>query len=230
VRLEVHRGDCGKWGCVIVASDLEGTISFGETWRGMKAYLEAHGRARDFSKFRTGKLPQFALHRLGLMSKRDFQNAWITSFMSLFAGHSSTEFRQIATWTVEHEILPKVRSEVLQELETAKASGARVILASGTYQPVLEVFAARFGFEAVGTPLEIKAGKLTGRIVGAVNVGEEKLERLRAVLGGETLTRAYGDTPSDIPMLEAATEVVIASGDAKLEKIARARGWRIIRA
>jgi HAD superfamily phosphoserine phosphatase-like hydrolase len=213
---------------MIIASDLEGTISLGETWRGLKAYLEAHGRASDFSQFRIAKLPQFALYRLGLMSKRKFQDAWISGFMTVFAGCSLGEFRDIAAWVVDHEILPKVRAAVLQELETAKAGGARVILASGTYQPVLDVFAARFGFEAVGTPLEVRDGKLTGRIVGAVNVGESKLERLRATLSGEVLTRAYGDTPSDIPMLEAAMEAVVASGDAKLENIAKTRGWRII--
>ncbi len=214
---------------MIVVSDLEGTVSLGETWRGLKGYLEAHDRGREFSRFRLLKLPQFGLYRLGLISKRDFQNAWITSMMQLFKGHSITEFERIAAWVVEHELMPKLRQSVLQELEVAKAAGARVILASGTYQPVLEVFATRFGFEAIGTPLQIGAGRLTGRVVEAINVGEAKLERIRAALRGESLTRAYGDTWSDVPMLNAAAEAVVASGDSKLEKLARLQGWRVIR-
>lgn len=213
----------------MIASDLEGTLTVGETWRGIRAYLEQHNRKTDFWLFFLSQLPQFLSSKLGLISKREFQNRWTAKIMRLFAGLSTEEFKTIATWVAENELLPKVRSGVLQELEIAKKNGSRVIVASGTYQPVLEAFAARFGFEALGTPIETRDGKLTGQVIGEVRVGMQKRLGLELFLAGQVLTKAYGDTMPDIPMLELAVEAIVASGDSDLEAEAKARGWRIIK-
>jgi phosphoserine phosphatase len=119
-------------------------------------------------------------------------------------------------------------------LETCKAEGARVILASGTYQPVLEVFAKRCsphlgGFEPIGTKLDVVTGSLTGKILGEVNVGKTKAINLRAAIRDEELEAAFGDTMPDLPMLEMARNPVVIPTEAKLERLALKRGWRIIR-
>ncbi|NJK43415.1 MAG: hypothetical protein HC933_03355 [Pleurocapsa sp. SU_196_0] len=125
-------------------------------------------------------------------------------------------------------VAAKRRVGVIAELEAAKRDGARVILASGTYQPILDAFASHFGFEAIGTPLEVVEGKLTGRLSAPVSVGTRKRANLITTLNGQPLTRAYGDTFPDMPMLELAQQPVIVRGnDAKLERIARERTWRV---
>ena len=215
---------------MIVAADLEGTLTLGETWRGVQAYLETHGRRAEFARFRRGKLTAYLAARIGLIDRREFQNGWITDLTRLFAGQTLEEFRGVAAWVVQQELLPKQRRAVISELEAARHDGARVILASGTYQPMLEAFAAEFGFEAVGTRLEIVDGRLTGRLSDGVNVSRRKRENLSRVLSGQPLTRAYGDTMPDLPMLELAAEAVVVAGqDARLERLAARRGWRVAR-
>jgi HAD superfamily phosphoserine phosphatase-like hydrolase len=215
---------------VIVASDLEGTLTNGETWRGMRAYLEAHGRKADYGRFMRAKMPLYLGAKIGIVPKRYFQNRWIEDLPALFTGMTLGDFQsEVAAWVVQHELLPKARYNVIAELEAAQKDGARVILASGTYQPVLEAFAVEFGFEAVGTPLEVTDGKLTGRLQSHINVAEHKIANLLQHLGAGELTRAYGDTLPDIPMLEAAREGVVVTGnDKKLMAIAKARGWRTL--
>ena len=213
---------------MIIASDLEGTLTVGETWRGIRAYLEQHNRKTDFWLFFLSQLPQFLSSKLGLISKREFQNRWTANIMRLFVGLTVEEFKTIATWVAEHELLPKVRRSVLLKLETAKQNGFRVILASGTYQPVLEAFASRFGFEALGTPIETRDGVLTGQVIGKIRVGLEKRLGLEKYLAGQVLHTAYGDTMPDIPMLELAVKAIVASGDSALEAVAKERGWRVI--
>jgi phosphoserine phosphatase len=219
----------GNYQSMIVASDLEGTLTTGETWRGVRAYLFLHHRKADFWWFFISQLPEFIGSKLGLISKREFQNRWTANIMRLFAGLTEKEFQQIATWIAENELLPKVRRNVLSELEMAKQNGSRVILASGTYQPVLEAFAAAFGFEALGTPLELHQGRLTGKVIGQIRVGSQKRFGLENFLAGEVLTTAYGDTMPDLPMLELAQQAIVVSGDAALEAVALERGWRVIR-
>jgi phosphoserine phosphatase len=220
----------GNYQVMIIASDLEGTLTTGETWRGVRAYLEQHNRQADFWWFLISQLPQFLSSKLGLISKREFQNRWTAKIMRLFAGLTTEEFKQIAIWVAEHELLPKVRLSVLSELELAKKNGSRVILASGTYQPVLEAFAAPFGFEALGTPIAAQNGILTGQVIGEIRVGVYKRTGLEDFLAGQVLTTAYGDTMPDIPMLELALEAIVASGESTLEAVAKERGWRIIMA
>jgi HAD superfamily phosphoserine phosphatase-like hydrolase len=214
----------------VIASDLEGTLTNGETWRGVRAYLEVHGRKADYRRFMRAKLPLYIGAKIGVVPKRYFQNRWIEDLPALFTGMTLSDFQsEIATWVVQHELMPKARRNIVAELEAAQKDGARVILASGTYQPVLEVFAAQFGFEAVGTPLEIADGRLTGRLKSKVNVAEHKIANLLKHVKQVTLTRAYGDTLPDLPMLEAAQQaVVVAGNDRKLEGIAKERGWRVL--
>ena len=215
---------------MIVASDLEGTLTNGETWRGVRAYLEAHGRKAEYVRFMRAKMLLYLGAKIGVVPKRYFQNRWIEDLPALFTGMTLSDFQsEIAAWVVQHELLPKARRNVIAELEAAQKDGARVILASGTYQPVLKTFAAEFGFEAIGTPLEVVDERLTGRLQGHINVGKHKIASLLQHVCAVTLTRAYGDTLPDVPMLESAQEAVVVTGnDKKLEAIAKARGWRMI--
>jgi len=213
----------------IIASDLEGTLTSGETWRGLSAFLEAHGRKRDYDAFMRRHLLDYLGAKIGVIPKRHFQNRWISDLPQLFKGETLEQFCEVASWVAEHELLPKSRRSPLSELEAAKKGGARVILVSGTYQPVLEAFAHHFGFEAIGTPLELVNDRLTGRLAGPVNVGAIKCSSLQAQIGMVALHHAYGDTLSDVPMLMAARKAVVVTGnDLSLERLAKQRGWRTL--
>jgi phosphoserine phosphatase len=215
---------------MIVASDLEGTLTTGETWRGIRAYLKAFGRNADFYGFFASQMPEFLGSKLGLIAKREFQNRWTARIMRLFAGMTEAEFVAVATWVAEHELLPKIRPNVLKLLQAHQQAGARVLLASGTYQPVLEVVAGRFGFEALGTRLEVLGGKLTGSVVGEINVGVIKQSSLEHALAGQVLDFAYGDTLPDAPMLQAAKSAFVVCGnDASLERLAANSGWHLLK-
>lgn len=214
---------------MIVASDLEGTLTTGETWRGIRAYLLAHGRLHDFYGFFATQLPEFIGGKIGLIPKREFQNRWTAKIMRLFANLSEAEFTAVATWVAQNELLPKIRPKVLQLLQEHQKTGARVILASGTYHPVLAAVAGHYGFEAIGTPLELQNGKLTGRVLGQISVGATKKHKLELALSGQGLDIAYGDTMPDLPMLELAERAFVVRGnDAALEAVAVARGWGIV--
>jgi HAD superfamily phosphoserine phosphatase-like hydrolase len=211
-----------------VAADLEGTLTTGQTWKGIRAYLERNGRGREYSRFFALRVPSAILARVGVLDKREFENRYTADTVRFFQGLTPDEFRKVAEFIVENELWPKRREAVLQELEALRLQGRRLILASGTYQPVLEAFAWRLEAEAIGTQLEVAAGKLTGRLATPVNVGQHKAQTLRAHLAGATLERAYGDTMPDAPMLELARVAVAVNPDAKLARLAQTNHWRVL--
>ncbi|MFN8514926.1 MAG: HAD family hydrolase [Chloroflexia bacterium] len=150
----------------LVASDLEGTLTTGETWRGVGRYLrEERGpwagmRYRAFFAMNT---PGILLARRGLFDEQGMRIRWMRDLSRFFRGFDAAELGRMAEWVVERELWPKRREVVIAELAAHRAAGRRVLLVSGTYQPVLEVFARRIGAEAIGTPLEVREGRATGR-------------------------------------------------------------------
>ncbi|MDX2007360.1 MAG: HAD-IB family phosphatase [Meiothermus sp.] len=213
-----------------IASDLEGTLTSGETWKGMAAWMKANGRGAQYRAFFNRNLPGAVLARLGFGDRRAFQDRFMVGAAGLLEGLSALELAAVGRWVVEHELWPGVHRSVMDELVGAAQTGERVILCSATFQPILEAFAERMGHGvvALGTPLEMAAGRFTGRVVGRIRSGEAKAEQLKAYLKGARLDVAYGDTLPDRFMLELAQSPVAVYPDRGLKELGRGKGWRVI--
>lgn len=216
---------------MIVAADLEGTLTTGETWKGIGRYLSESGRSGQriaYRLFFLTHLPGALLVKAHVLPKPWYRERWMVDLARLFKGWDEAALRRMAEWVVEHELWAQRRPAVIAELEAHRRAGATLILASATYQPVIEVFAARCGARAIGTQLEVAGGCATGRLDGRLNAGSEKAERLRRAIAPERPSIAYGDSASDIPMLELATTAVAVQPDAGLRAQAARRGWRVL--
>lgn len=213
---------------MVVASDLEGTLTTGETWKGLARYLTRHGHAWPYRRFFAARTPGYALAKLRLRDYQEFRERWIAQMPRLLAGLSTDDLDDIAAWVVENELWPKRRPTVVAELEAHRQSGRRVVLVSATYQPVLDAFAAKLGVEAVGTPLEVVEGVVTGHTLGGINSGRNKPIRLADSLNLSHLEVAYGDTAADIPFLELSKSAVAVCPDRDLRAHAERYGWRVI--
>lgn len=213
----------------VVAADLEGTLTTGATWRGLGRYLLEHGQKLKYRLFFLNHLPGALLARRGLIDI-DVQRArWMVDMAKLLKGVESDRLQEICEWIVEHELWAKRRLEVLSELVVHLRAGRRVVLVSGAYQPVVELFARRIGeVSALGTPLEMANGLTTGRLAAAINTGAVKVERLHHFLNGAALQAAYGDTLPDLPMLEMSRHPVAVYPDEALRAVAIQRRWRIL--
>lgn len=141
--------------------------------------------------------------------------------------------RAIWFWVANHQILPNLRPEMGDALARHRAQGGRIVLLSGTFQPLLEVVASRVGAHgAVGTPLAQRDGRYLGRIVPPLAVGQGKAARLRrfAASHGIDLVASYVYTDSfmDIPVLELVGHPVAVHPDARLRDVALGRAWPLI--
>jgi hypothetical protein len=70
-------------GVMIVASDLEGTLSSGETWKAFATYLERDGKSRTYRNFFNTRFSQALLAQTGIINKREFQNRWIEELIGI---------------------------------------------------------------------------------------------------------------------------------------------------
>jgi phosphoserine phosphatase len=219
---------------LLVACDVEGTFTTGTTWEGLRGYLVEHGGRDDFRRFFRRQLPGLLAYRLGLGDHRAFKEKWLYGLLNLYAGSTEEEFAAAAGYTASRSLWQGRRHDVVAALQAHHAAGATIVLASGVFQPVLDALVAHAaqegldGLQALGTPLEVVDGRLTGRTSVPFNVGAIKAERLQEWAGGGPLAAAYGDTAADIPMLRLSHHPVAVAPDPALRAAARQHGWQIL--
>ncbi len=213
----------------LIATDLEGTLTLGQSWRGLRSYLEAHQYKRHFRRFYWSKLPALLRLKLGRQTMNQFKIEWMRGMLNLFAGFSRDEFAEAAEWVVETELWPKRRQDVLDELRREQENGRSIIIVTGTFEPIISLFAQKAGgFDFIGTPISYDGDLLTGKPAAPFNLGEKKVESLRPFTQNNPLYAAYGDTIPDIPMLKSSQNPVAVYPDAGLRETAVLHHWRII--
>ncbi len=221
-------------GAPVVAADLEGTCTAGATWRAVGRWLAAGERRGRYRRFVAPRVAALPLVRVGLIDRQAFRDRWIRDLARLLDGLTTAELDALAEVVVEEDLWPKRRLAVVAELEAAAERGARVVIASGTYAPVLGAFIARLAggsagsVTGLGTALEVRDGRATGRLAGPIGTGPRKLARVLDFAAGSPIESAYGDSLADSPLLEAASRPIAVAPDADLRRIAVARGWRIV--
>jgi len=131
------------------------------------------------------------------------------------------------------ELGPRWHPPALTELQRFRSSGVPVALLTGAPDFVADVVARHLGMDAaVGTALEVQDGRFTGRLAGSHPFGEEKRAAVMQLAGrlgfDPTVSFGFADHGSDVPFLECFGHPVAVSPDARLRRVARARGWAVL--
>jgi HAD superfamily hydrolase (TIGR01490 family) len=216
--------------------DLDGTLSRVHVWQGLTRHHRQNRVMRlALWRFLIVHAPLYVGHGLHLVSKETAITAWARDMSWLVAGMPTSQAQAVFDWVADRQVAPSFRPDVVARLREHQASGHRVILVSGTLQPLLQTIAARLGVtECVGTLLEERGGRYTGRSLPPVCLGPGKVTRLRALLAFSSepvdlaASFAYADSASDLPVLEMVGHPVAAYPDAGLRDLAIARGWPVI--
>jgi HAD superfamily hydrolase (TIGR01490 family) len=188
--------------------------------------------------WRSGRLsPAWALrsllwigqYRLGLL---DFEGV-IARVAADYRGRDAREVAAEITRFFDAEIASSLCVEGPQRIAEHRAAGHEVALLTSGSRFMAEPVAARLGVEHIlCSELEIDdAGVLTGRHQPPACGGAGKIvhaERLAAALGVD-LARSffYTDSYTDLPMLAKVGHPRVINPDARLRRLARARGWEI---
>lgn len=81
-----------------------------------------------------------------------------------------------------------------------------VVVITGAPAEPMEQYADLIGFELAGSlQLEVTGGLYSGRIVNNFGLHDQKLSAVRDVSKDRTIVMAFGDSESDLPMLDAAS-------------------------
>lgn len=135
---------------------------------------------------------------------------------------------------VAEVLAPRLSPAVVGRLGALRGSGHAVCLLTGAPGPIARALGRRLGaVGALGTELEVREGRYTGRIRGTHPFGEGKLVGLDELVRvhGLDLRRsfAFADHASDAALLSRFGHPVAVNPDRALRRVADARGWPTMR-
>ena len=131
-------------------------------------------------------------------------------------------------------ILPRVYPEVLRTAYDHQDAGRPAFIVTAASHEMAEMMAHVLVLDGgIGTRSKVIDGVYTGEPDGPFTYRSGKAQAIAEVAAERGIdlsaSYAYSDSESDLPMLEAVGYPVAVNPDSELERIARERGWRIMR-
>jgi phosphoserine phosphatase len=210
---------------MIVISDMMGTLSTGSPVLGLVGWVRHNQSMPRANWFMVRALPTYLMAKAGWLDWQEWGQRAMIDSLPLVREATPETLEQIADWTVEHDLWPTRREDVLARLVEYVQQGAQVYIASSVFEPTVAAFGKRIGAQAIGTPLKIENGclKLASDLVSS----QRKIGQVLSRLGVDRVDVAFGDTAQDVPLLENAAHPVAVYPDENLKAVAFERGWEI---
>jgi phosphatidylglycerophosphatase C len=181
--------------------DFDGTITTKDT------LLEFIKFCKGSFSFYFGFLlhtPYLVAYRLKIVSNQTAKEKILTHF---FRDTPVAVFEKYCS-DFSKNILPElIRNKALQEIKRLQKNNVKVVVVSASPENWIQGWCSETGTELIASRLEIKNGKLTGKILGKNCHGDEKVNRISEIynLSEYHIVAAYGDSNGDRSMLRLAT-------------------------
>jgi HAD superfamily hydrolase (TIGR01490 family) len=163
----------------------------------------------------------------------DRADAVVARIAEMITDRSVRELRRL-TPRVLVGVLPRLYPQMLEIAYEHQDAGRRIYICTAASQEIAAMLAHVLDFDGgIGTRSEIVDGAYTGRLDGPFTYRDGKAQAIRALAAREGIdleqSYAYSDAESDLPMLTAVGHAVVVNPDAELLRIARERGWDVLR-
>jgi HAD superfamily hydrolase (TIGR01490 family) len=179
--------------------DLDGTLIRGDSFL---PFVLSYARRRGRRWPVVGLPFVLALYAARVLSARAAKERVIRLFLK---GERAADIAAHAAWFCDAWVAPRLRPEVVARLRAHQAAGHRAVLLSASPDVYVPHIGRLLGIaEVVCTRVAVADGVCAGALDGANCKGEEKVARVRALVGADgppAASYAYGDSRSDLPLL-----------------------------
>jgi HAD superfamily hydrolase (TIGR01490 family) len=224
-----------------------GTITSENNIKG-KSYIAFFDLDDTLIRANSGKLLVRGAYDKGMMSLSDLIKALWLSFLYKFRlmnsekiiagmfkwldGMSEKSLIDLSSEVFENHLLHAIPEEARSEIRMHKDKNAAVVILSSALSSVCQAVAAHLEMDDyICTHIETDGGKCTGRPDGKICFGNEKVSRLKEYCekNNSKVTDAwyYGDSISDLPVMQIVGNPVCINPDKKLLKEANKNSWKI---
>lgn len=153
-------------------------------------------------------------------------------FYRNYRGMAVAEVKALSAEMFETSVRPKIFAEAVSQIEEHKEQGTAVVLVTGSLDFIVQPIADYLGVAAVLAPqLREEDGRFTGELTTVPLIGAEKAKAVRSYANRHEISLeesyAYGDSGSDLPMLECVGHPVVVNPGKKFRQKALESGWEM---
>jgi len=182
--------------------DFDGTVTSKDSLAEILKFIKGNPR------YYLGVLllsPVIAAYKIGIISNHTAKEILLTYF---FKGYDINKFNALCAEFAQKRLPKILNKSALYEIRKHIHRNTPVIIISASAENWILPWCSRYNIECIATKLQVKNGKLTGKIDGRNCSGKEKVKLIknRYELSAYSKIYAYGDSPDDLPMIALATE------------------------
>ena len=185
---------------IVAIFDFDGTITKKNT---AVPFLKLVS-GRYFNRKFITRLPEAVAYYLNIIDVDRLNLSIVDTFLKNLSRDALFEYGQV----FYSSVLPGlIRDSAFARIQWHKEQGHQCWLATSAYNIYADYWAKQSGFDGVvSTKIEFDdSGHATGRLQGKSCNGEEKLRRVKEVIGKPNVIYAYGDSSGDKELLDYAT-------------------------
>ena len=214
--------------CPLHFFDMDHTLIANDCDVSWKVFLRSQGRVeitdtfwRDF---------HYSMYRLGRLNVPAFLQYQLREL----AGRSPLDMQPLFQQHFKEIVKPRIYPEAKSLLEDLQNQGCCVAILTATCDAISRPLAEYFGVERlIATRCAVSNSLYTGEIEGVYCHGEGKISHAQNFCESKGLQLSaaafYGDSVSDIPLMEVVGFPVACNPAPELERHANKRNWPILR-
>ena len=213
--------------------DFDGTLYPQETFTLMMNYMKKHPvHSSKYQSFFRALMKPYLAYKMKIYPENKMKAKSMQLYLDALKGLHQ---REIETYfeDMSKGMRNELNESVVERLKHHLIEGDHVLLVSGAFTPMLNEVTRDFAIhDVIGTEIPISNGKLdTDKAIYHIQ-GERKNEMIEKALQGFDIdwenSSAYGDSISDITVLELVGNPVAVRPESRLKAVAEQRNWEII--
>ncbi|WP_252502508.1 HAD family phosphatase [Sporosarcina sp. Marseille-Q4943] len=214
--------------------DFDGTLYAKETFQLLMDHLKHHPTySTKYKSFFREILPIYIGYKVKVVPEAKMRERSMQIYANALHTLSKTELER---YFDEMKIIMQqdLNEEVVARVRQHLSDGMHVMLVSGAYTPLLHAVTDGIVFNTViGTDIPFTADGTFDHHSEIYHIqGKRKTEMIMKALQGEQIdweqSFAYGDSYSDLPVLELVGNPVAVKPEERLKRIALERNWTIL--
>lgn len=213
--------------------DFDGTLYSKETFQLMMDHLKNHPvHSLRYRRFYRAIMPPYLGHKLKIYPERKMRERSVQAYLSALETFTQSELESYFT-EIADKMHGDLNANVVDRLKQHVANNDYVMLVSGAFTPLLHAVTKQLPIQTIiGTEIPYKNEILDHRTPISHIQGPLKTIKIQEALKGQDIdwanSSAYGDSHSDLPVLELVGHPVAVRPEPRLRSIAEKRQWEIL--
>ncbi|MGN7386985.1 HAD family hydrolase [Sporosarcina sp. SAFN-015] len=214
--------------------DFDGTLYSKETFQLLMDHLKRHPtHSSKYKAFFRRILPLYIGYKIKIVPEAKMREGSMQIYANSLQTLSKAEYEQYFD-EMKEVMRQAFNEEVVEKVRQHQEEGMHVMLVSGAYTQLLDAVTDGIEFDTIiGTDIPFTAVGAFDSETEIYHIqGKRKTEMIMKTFEGKQVdwenSFAYGDSYSDLPVLELVGNPVAVRPEARLQRIAEDRNWKII--